>query len=160
MLIISFLTTALSIYFYVFLDNKLFYVIGIYISTILRGGVISSFIPHIMQIFGLKYFLTLGGLGRLFTQIFCFGAAALSVIISVYHKNAQELLFPYIIVSLVSIGFAIFGLVLAFYEDDDKFNFQYDNIEEKRETKEENKKNKKKGETREESEETNEESIN
>ncbi len=82
------------------------------------------------------------------------------MIISVYHKNAQELLFPYRIVSLVSIGFAIFGLVLAFYENDDKFNFQYDNIEEKRETKEENKKNKKKGETREESEETNEESIN
>ena len=56
---------------------------------------ISSFIPHMMQLFGLKYFLTIGGLGRLFTQIFCFGAAALSVIISVYHKNAQELLFPY-----------------------------------------------------------------
>jgi hypothetical protein len=63
---ISVLTILLSIYFFIFMDNKIFYVIGLYISTTLRGGIISSLIPHMMEVFGLKYFLTLGGLGRLF----------------------------------------------------------------------------------------------
>lgn len=112
-----------------YLFNKLLYVIGLYISSVLRGGVISSFIPHMMQIVGLKYFLTVGGLGRLFTQMFSFGAAFLSIIISLYYKNAQELLFPYRIVSIVSIGFAVFGLVLSFFENDDKFDFKVHNFE-------------------------------
>ena len=128
-IVISSLTVAISIYFFVFMDNKLLYVIGLYISSVLRGGVISSFIPHMMQIVGLKYFLTVGGLGRLFTQMFSFGAAFLSIIISLYYKNAQELLFPYRIVSIVSIGFAVFGLVLSFFENDDKFDFKVHNFE-------------------------------
>lgn len=124
MIVISSLTILLSIYFCIFMENPFFYVIGLYISTVLRGGIISSLIPHLMQIFGLRYFLVLGGLGRLFTQIFSFGAAAVSIGISIFKKTPQELLMPYRIVNLVGTGFAIFGLILVFFENDEKFNFE------------------------------------
>ena len=39
MIIISSSTIILSIYFCIFMDNKLFYIIGLYFSDVLRGGV-------------------------------------------------------------------------------------------------------------------------
>ena len=57
MLIISIITTVLSIYLSIFIDIPIFYVIGIYVSNTLRGGIIAAFIPHMMEIFGIKYFL-------------------------------------------------------------------------------------------------------
>ena len=120
--IIASLIIFVSIYFCIFMGNKVFYVIGLYISCTLRGGILSSFIPHIMHIFGLKYFLIIGGLGRLFTQLIGFSAGLVSIIISIFRKGLQ-LTLPYRIVCIFSLGFAIFGLFLSFYENDDKFQF-------------------------------------
>ena len=119
MIIISSLTIILSIYFCILMDNKFFYVIGLYISSVFRGGVTSSAIPHIMQIFGLNNYLIIGGLGRLFTQIVSFSVAVVSIVISIFKKSVKDLLLPYRIVSLVGAGFAIFGLILILYENDD-----------------------------------------
>ena len=129
MVIISFLTILLSVFFFIFMDDRVFYVIGLYISSTLRGGVVSSLIPHMMEVFGMRYFLTLGGLGRLFTQLFSFGAAVVSIIISIFRKGKDELLQPYRIVSLVAVGFAAFGLILTFFENDEKFNYEDDEEE-------------------------------
>ena len=129
-IIFSSLTILLSIYFCVFMKNEIFYVIGIYISSIIRGGIISSLVPHIMQIFGLRYFLIIGGFGRLFMQLLSFSAGVVSIVISIFVKG-PSLAFPYRIVCIVACGFAIFGLILSFYENDDKFKFddEEDNIE-------------------------------
>jgi hypothetical protein len=83
-----------------------------------------------MQIFGLRYFLIIGGFGRLFTQLLSFSAGVVSIIISIFIKGPQ-LAVPYRIVCIVACGFAIFGLILSFYENDDKFKFddEEDNIE-------------------------------
>ena len=127
MIIISIIITALSIYLSIFIDSPIFYVIGIYVSNTLRGGIIAAFIPHMMEIFGIKYFLTLGGLGRLFTQLFPFTVSAISIIISIFRKGKDELVLPYRIVCIVSIAFSIFGVILSFNENDEKFVFK--NIE-------------------------------
>ena len=124
MIIISFLTLSLSIHFSLFIDHKLIYVICIYCSTLLRSGIISSLIPHIMHIFGLRYYLTLGGLGRLLIQVFISGAASVSIIISNFKKTYDELISPYRIVSLVGIVFSIIGFFLAISENDDKFQYE------------------------------------
>ena len=123
------------------MDKKIFYVIGLYISSILRGGIISSYIPHIMQIFGLKYFLIIGGIGRLFTQLLSFSAGVVSIVISIFIKG-EKLSFPYRVVSIISCGFAIFGLILSFYENDDKFKFDEEEGNIETEMGEENKVNK------------------
>ena len=124
MIIISFLTFSLSIHFSLFMENKLIYVVCIYCSTFLRSGVISSLIPHIMHIFGLRYYLTLGGLGRLLIQVFISGAASVSIIISNFKKTYDELVSFYRIVSLVGIVFSIIGLFLVISENDDNFQFE------------------------------------
>ena len=90
MIIVSFLTFSLSIHFSLFMENKLIYVVCIYCSTFLRSGVISSLIPHIMHIFGLQYYLTLGGIGRLLTQFFISGAASISIVISNFKKHMMN----------------------------------------------------------------------
>ena len=140
-IIYSSLTIILSIYFCVFMENEIFYVIGLFISSTIRGGIISSLIPHIMQIFGLKYFLIIGGFVRLFMQLFGFSAGIVSIIISIYIKG-RELSFPYRIVCIVACGFAIFGLILSFSENDDKFKFDEEEDNNETETGEENKDNK------------------
>ena len=127
MTIISSLTIALSVYFFFFMDSPIFYVIGLYISSTLRGGIVSSLVPHLMEIFGLRYFLVLGGLGRLFTQLFSFSAACVSIVISIFRKGPKELLLPYRIASLAGAGFGIFGLILVLFETDEKFEFDDEN---------------------------------
>ena len=46
-----------------------------------------------MHIFGLRYYLTLGGLGRVFTQFFISGAASVSIVISNFKKTYDEFQF-------------------------------------------------------------------
>jgi len=109
------------------MDSPIFYVIGLYISSTLRGGIISSLVPHLMEIYGLRYFLVLGGLGRLFTQLFSFSAAGVSIVISIFRKGPKELLLPYRITSLAGVDFGIFGLILVLFETDEKFEFDDEN---------------------------------
>lgn len=140
MKILSIATIALPIYFFIFLDSKLFYVIGLYISCCFRGGVIACITPHIMHIFGLRYYLTLGGFGRLFNQLFNFLIAMLSIIISIWNDTAKELLQPYRIVCAFGVIIAVIGFTFVFYETDEKFKFDDDEKEPKKEKKKKNKK--------------------
>ena len=141
MKIISIIIICLSIYFCIFMDNPIFYVIGLYISNVIRGGMISSLVPHMMEVYGLRYYLTIGGLGRLFTQLFSFSAAVVSIVISIFRKGGNQLLLPYRIVSLIGVGFGIFGLILVFFETDEKFKFDDENETDKHKEEQELNKN-------------------
>ena len=151
--IIAICVVGVNVYFFIFMNNKSFYVIGLYMSCIFRGGVLACITPHIMHIYGLRYYLTLGGFGRLFNQVFSFLIAWISIIFSIFFDTAKQLLWPYRIMCVVGVGFAVMGLVLIFFENDEKFNFDDDeekieeteNIEEKKESEE----NKEKKETEE-----------
>ena len=151
-----------SVYFFIFMGNKLFYVIGLYISCTFRGGVISCITPHIMHIFGLRYYLTLGGFGRLFNQLVSFLIAMISIIISIWNKTYEELFWPYRIISAIGFVIAICGFILVFFENEEKFKFDDEEEEEKetlgKEEKVEN--NNKKEETKTEKKEENKEQEN
>ena len=54
MKIIGFICSGMSIYFYFFMDNKLFYTIGIVICISTLTGIMSAVTPHLMQIYGMR----------------------------------------------------------------------------------------------------------
>ena len=134
--IITIFIIIFNCYFIIFLNNKYFYVIGLYISCIFRGGVMSCITPHVMQIYGLKYYLLLGGFLGLFNALFNFMIAMISAIISIWCHKYLELLLPYRIVCIVGVILAIIGLIFVYQENDSKFIF--DDAEDE-ETKEDNK---------------------
>ena len=91
----------------------------------------SSLTPHLMQIYGMRYFLTIGGFAKLFNELSDFLAALTSIILSIFFKNADELLFPYQMVIAVGGVLSIIGLILTFYENDEEFVFGEENEENK-----------------------------
>ena len=108
----------------IFIDDKLLYVIGLLSSTVLsRLGMMSIINPHIMQVFEFRNYLMIGGFARFFNQLSCFFAALTSVLLSFKYKTSDELFFPYRIISSVCIGLSSMGLILSFFEKNEKFKF-------------------------------------
>ena len=126
-------------YFFICLDKDIFYVIGLYISCVFRGGVLACITPHVMQIYGLKYYLLLGGFLRLFNALFSFMIAMISTIISIWFHQADDLLLPYRIICSVGFILAIIGLIFVYQENDTKFRFEDEKEENKIKEKEEKK---------------------
>ena len=123
--IMSIICIIESIYFIIFIDNWILYFIGLIINTsISRIGMMSVINPHIMNVFGFKNYLIIGGFTRLFNQLNSFFSALTSVLISLKYKTGKELKIPYIIVSSVGLIFACIGFILSFQENDEKFKFK------------------------------------
>ena len=121
MKIICFCCCGMSIFFYFFIDDKLFYIIGLIIAISTLIGVMAAVTPHLMNIYGMRYFLTIGGFARLFNEFSVFTAALTSIILSIFYKNAEELKFPYQIIIIVGGVLSIIGSILVFFENDEKF---------------------------------------
>jgi hypothetical protein len=119
--IIGCICSGMSIYFYFFVDDKLFYIIGVIFTFSVLVGLMASMTPHLMTIFGMRYFLVVGGFARLFNEISVFSAGLTSIIISIYFKNAKELKIPYQIIIAIGGGLSIIGLIAVFFENDEKF---------------------------------------
>ena len=131
MKIIGFICSGMSVYFYFFMGDKMFYTIGLIIAISALIGIMSALTPHLMQIYGMRYFLTIGGFAKLFNELSDFLAALTSIILSIFFKNADELLFPYQMVIAVGGVLSIIGLILTFYENDEEFVFGEENEENK-----------------------------
>ena len=126
-MIMSIMCIVLSIYFTIFIDNKLFYIIGLIASTFIsRVGMMSVINPHIMQVFEFRNYLIIGGFARLFNQFSFFISALISVLLSLNYKTSSELKTPYRIIASFGIVLSIIGLIFSFYEDDSKFNTKTD----------------------------------
>ena len=123
MKIIGFICSLMPIYFYLFMGDKFYYPIGLIISVSTFIGIMSALTPHLMHIYGIRYFLTIGGLARLFNDLSGFLAALTSIIISIFYKNAEELLFPYQMIVAGGGVLSVIGLILVFFENDEKYNF-------------------------------------
>ena len=102
-------------YFFFFIDDKLFYIIGLIIAISTLIGVMAAVTPHLMNIYGMRYFLTIGGFAKLFNEFSVFTAALTSIILSIFFKNAEELKFPYQIVIIVGGVLSIIGSILVFF---------------------------------------------
>ena len=121
----------MSIYFYKYMEDKFFYVVGVIIVNIVFFGVMSSVYPHLMHVYGITYFLTIGGFARLFNDLSVFIAAFISIIISVYNQMPNELVRPYKNMVLAGGCLSVVGLVLIFFENDEKFDYGDENEEKK-----------------------------
>ena len=86
-------------------------------------GIMSSINPHLMNIFGIRNILIIGGFIHLFNQLSTFGAAITSIVISVYCKNAKELRYPYQVVTACGGVISFIGFCMIFFENDEKFSF-------------------------------------
>ena len=51
------------------MGDKFYYPIGLAISVSTFIGIMSALTPHLMHIYGIRYFLTIGGLARLFNEL-------------------------------------------------------------------------------------------
>ena len=123
--IMSAICIFLSVYNIIFINNSVFYFIGLLINTtVSRVGMMSVINPHIMQVFEFRNYLIIGGFARLFNQSNAFFSALTSVLISLKYKTGEELKTPYRIVASVGAVFAIIGFILSFQENDSKFRFK------------------------------------
>lgn len=125
--IMSIITIILSIYFTIFINNEILYIIGLIISTsVSRVGMMSIINPHIMQVFEFRNYLIIGGFARSFNQLSCFIAALTSVLISSNFDNpiANDLEMPYRVVAFTGIFLSFIGFILSFFENDEKFIFK------------------------------------
>ena len=127
--ILTLISLILSILFVVFsLTYNLFssfYLIGFFFSTIMsRSSYMSIMVPHIMNIYEFRNYLIIGGFSKLFVQIIFFITSLISVLISLKYKTAEDLLIPYKIIIYISSFISIFGFILSFYENDEKFEFK------------------------------------
>ena len=120
----GFLSIGVTIYFFLFMNHKTLYPIGLLIAYITITGINSSVNPHIMQVYGMTYFLTIGGFAKLFIELFDFSAGLCSIILSLFFENAEKLLFPYKMVAVGGCVFSALGLIMTFFENDEKFIFE------------------------------------
>lgn len=123
MIVIGFISSGMSIYFYHYMEDKFYYVVGVIIVNIVFFGVMSAVYPHLMHVYGITYFLTIGGIARLFNDLSVFIAAFISILISVYNQMPYELVKPYKHMVLVGGCLSVAGLALVFFENDEKFDY-------------------------------------
>ena len=131
MKIIGFIVSGISIYFFFFIDNGYPYLVGFFVFSVAITGISVAIIPHFMNVFGMSNFLILAGFGTLCTQLSNFLAALISIVISIFCKKSEEFKWPYRIVSIAGGALCIIGLVMVFYENDEKFDYGDENEEKK-----------------------------
>ena len=131
MKIIGILISAMSVYFFFFIDDDLFYVIGLFFIIAMLVGIMASMTPHLMNIYGMRYYLIIGGFARLFNDLSSFIVAIISIVISFYCKTAEELKVPYQIVIASGGILSLIGLTMVFFENDEKFIYGDENNDNK-----------------------------
>ena len=108
--------------FIFFLDKNL-YKILICVTCVISSGILASFNPHIMEVFGIKYVLELNGILGLFLGLSSLGGAVTSIIFGIIWENESEIINPYKIVFIVGIGLNILAFILQWFDSNDEFDF-------------------------------------
>ena len=81
----------LSIILFIFINYNLIYIICIFIGLIFNSGLHSIIQPHIMKIFGIEYFIEIGGVISISIGIINILKGFLPFFISLYYKIGKEL---------------------------------------------------------------------
>ena len=104
-----------------FLQSTIIYVICLFIGSIFNTGLNSVMRPHIMKIYGMKYYIEIGGIITICLGIINIFKAFLSFLISLYYHTGKELQIPYRIIFIIGIGLNIFAYILASREKGEEF---------------------------------------
>lgn len=122
---ICLLSTIESIILLIFIKSNLIYIVCLFIGLIFNIGLHSIIQPHIMKIFGIQYYIEIGGVINISMGIINILKGLISFFISLYYKTGKELQKAYRYVYLIGIGFNLIGLYLASKEKEDSFIYPY-----------------------------------
>ena len=114
-----------SIILSLFIQSNLIYVTCIFIYSIFSTGINTLMRPYIMKIYGMKYFIEIGGVITICAGIMNIFKGGLSFLISLYYHTGKELQIPYRIIFIVGIGLNIIAYILALKENDKPFIYPF-----------------------------------
>jgi MFS family permease len=109
----------------IFIKNNIIYIICIFIGSIFSTGINSVMRPYIMKIYGMKYFIEIGGVITICTGIINISKGFLSFLISFHFHTGKELQFPYRIIFIIGIGLNALAYILALKEKEEEFIYPY-----------------------------------
>ena len=110
-----------SLFIIIFIKSNLIYIICIFIGFIFNTGIHSLIQPHIMKIYGMKYYIEVGGVISISMGIFKILKAGLSYIISFYYHTGEELQKPYRIIYIFGMGLNFLAYYLSSKENEELF---------------------------------------
>ena len=115
------ISTLLSI----FIKSNIFYIICIFIGSIFNTGMNTLMNPYIMKIYGMKYFIEIGGVITICMGIINIFKGGISFLLSFYFQTGKELQTPYRIIFLIGTGLNILAYILSLKEKDEVFIYPY-----------------------------------
>ena len=121
--IISILTIISGILLFSFMEITWIFIIAFMISTISIAGLMSSFSPFIMEIYGIKESVILGGVINSFSKLSDIITTITAFVLSLYFEG-DKLKTPYRVMYLISAIFCSLSSFLLFNETQDKFIYE------------------------------------
>ena len=116
-----------SVMLSLFIQSNIIYIICLFIGSIFNTGINSLMRPYIMKIYGMKYFIEIGGVITICVGIINIFKGLLSFLISLYYHTGKELQVPYRIIFIIGIGLNILAYILALSEKEEEFVYPFAN---------------------------------
>ena len=114
-----------ALFLSIFIKSNTIYIIFILFGSVIITGFTSASHLHILRVYGIKYSLEIGGIIGIFGGIINILNTSLSLIVSKYFQNGDELRFAYRLIYIAGILISGLGGFLAFYEKDDKYLYPF-----------------------------------
>jgi MFS family permease len=114
-----------ALFLSIFIKSNTIYIIFILFGSVIITGFTSASHLHILRVYGIKYSLEIGGVIGIFGGIINILNTSLSLIVSKYFQNGDELRFAYRLIYIAGILISGLGGFLAFYEKDDKYLYPF-----------------------------------
>ena len=118
MLNIGSAVVGFAYYFCIF--NDVTFLIATLFETVLMAGSMGSMAPHIMKVFGMKYFIEIGGIINFGVGITNTLSSVFAFFINVYLNNSD---LSYAIMFIVSGGLACIAVFLGLFENEEEFKY-------------------------------------
>ena len=116
----------ISIMLSIFIKSNLVYIIFIFIGSIFNTGMNNLIRPYIMKIYGMKYYIEIGGVVTICMGIINIFKGGLSFLLSFYYHTGKELQTPYRIIFFVGTGLNVIAYFLALKEKEEIFVYPYE----------------------------------
>ena len=110
-----------SIIITVFIKSSTIYIICIFIAPIVSSGIGTILGPHIMKVYGAKYFIEIGGVIGICKGVVTVLIGILAFIISKFYKSGKELQVAYRFIYFIGIFLCGIGIFYGLKEDDKLF---------------------------------------
>ena len=118
---ICILSIIFSLIFFIFIQSNFIYITSVFGSQIITSGFTTISQPLIMQIYGIDYYLIVGGIMVAIGTIFNIFYPVLSYIVSRFYKTGEELRIPYRIIYMVGVGLSVIGFYIGMFEKGEEF---------------------------------------